>query len=472
MDRPFPDALSSASIRLVFQLALTLQNIAFSHDAAVARWHFRTLHLAPFDVAMPSRAHKIGAIAWEGIMRFDQSLLFAGLMLGVIAGTPAHAQKKYDPGASDTTIKLGNIMPYSGPASAYSVIGKTQAAYFKKVNDDGGINGRKIEFISYDDGYSPPKAIEQARKLIESDEVLLIFSPMGTPSNSAIQKYMNAKKVPQLFPASYSSKWSDPKTYPWTMLLGTSYQTEGSIYAAYLLREKPDAKIAILYQNDDFGKELLNGLKAGLGAKASMIVEETPYEVTDPTIDSQIVKLRHSGADVMFTFGTPKFVAQSIKKIAELGWKPMHFIPNVASSVGTVIVPAGVENAQGVLSGTFIKDASDPQWDNDKGMKAYTSFLAKYMPDANKADSLMIHGYMGAQLMVQVLKQSVDNLTRENVMKQAASIKNFESDVLIPGILATTGEKDFSPLEDMQMMRFKGSRWEPFGDVIRGRSDG
>ena len=406
-------------------------------------------------------------------MRHIRSSIIAGvvgLSMSVIA--PAHAQKKYDPGASDTTIKLGNIMPYSGPASAYSVIGKTQAAYFKKINDDGGINGRKIEFISYDDGYSPPKAVEQARKLIESDEVLLIFSPMGTPSNSAIQKYMNAKKVPQLFPASYSSKWSDPKTYPWTMLLGTSYQTEGSIYAAYLLREKPDAKIAILYQNDDFGKELLNGLKAGLGAKASMIVEEAPYEVADPTIDSQIVKLRHSGADVMFTFGTPKFVEQSIKKIAELGWKPMHFVPNVASSVGTVIVPAGVENAQGVLSGTFIKDASDPQWDNDRGMKAYTSFLAKYMPDANKADSLMIHGYMGAQLMVQVLKQSGDNLTRENIMKQAASIKNFESDVLIPGILANTGEKDFSPLEDMQMMRFKGSRWEPFGVVIKGRSDG
>lgn len=406
-------------------------------------------------------------------MRHIQSSIIAGVVgLSMSVTAPAHAQKKYDPGASDTTIKLGNIMPYSGPASAYSVIGKTQAAYFKKINDDGGINGRKIEFISYDDGYSPPKAVEQARKLIESDEVLLIFSPMGTPSNSAIQKYMNAKKVPQLFPASYSSKWSDPKTYPWTMLLGTSYQTEGSIYAAYILREKPDAKIAILYQNDDFGKELLSGLKAGLGAKASMIAEEAPYEVADPTIDSQIVKLRHSGADVMFTFGTPKFVAQSIKKIAELGWKPVHFIPNVASSVGTVIVPAGVENAQGVLSGTFIKDASDPQWDNDRGMKAYISFLARYIPDANKADSLMIHGYMGAQLMVQVLKQSGDNLTRENIMKQAASIKNFKSDVLIPGILANTGEKDFSPLEDMQMMRFKGSRWEPFGDVIRGRSDG
>lgn len=407
-------------------------------------------------------------------MRYIRSSMIAGVIAGLSwsVTVPAHAQKKYDPGASDATIKLGNIMPYSGPASAYSVIGKTQAAYFKKINDDGGINGRKIEFISYDDGYSPPKAVEQARKLIESDEVLLIFSPMGTPSNSAIQKYMNAKKVPQLFPASYSSKWSDPKTYPWTMLLGTSYQTEGSIYAAYILREKPDAKIAILFQNDDFGKELLNGLKAGLGAKASMIAAEVPYEVADPTIDSQIVKLRHSGADVMFTFGTPKFVAQSIKKIAELGWKPMHFIPNVASSVGTVIVPAGVENAQGVLSGTFIKDASDPQWDNDKGMKAYTAFLAKYMPDANKADSLMIHGYMGAQLMVQVLKQSGDDLTRENIMKQAASIKSFESDVLIPGILFDTGEKDFSPLEDMQMMRFKGSRWEPFGNVIKGRSDG
>ncbi len=405
-------------------------------------------------------------------MRHIASSVVAGIVFSVVVGTPALAQKKYDPGASDTTIRIGNIMPYSGPASAYSVIGKTQAAYFKKINDEGGINGRKIEFITYDDGYSPPKAVEQARKLVESDEVLLIFSPMGTPSNSAIQKYMNARKVPQLFPASYSAKWSDPKAYPWTMLLGTSYKTEGAIYSAYILREKPDAKIAILYQNDDFGKELLNGLKAGLGSKASTIVAEAPYEVADPTIDSQIVKLRHSGADVMFSFGTPKFVAQSIKKIGELGWKPMHFIPNVASSVGTVLVPAGVENAQGVLSGTFIKDASDPQWDNDRGMKAYTSFLAKYMPDANKADSLMVHGYLGAQLMVQVLKQSGDNLTRENVMKQAASIKDFESDVLIPGIVIITGKNDFSPLEDMQMMRFKGSRWEPFGEVIRGGSDG
>ncbi len=405
-------------------------------------------------------------------MRRITSSVVAGIVFSVVVGTPALAQKKYDPGASDTTIRIGNIMPYSGPASAYSVIGKTQAAYFKKINDEGGINGRKIEFITYDDGYSPPKAVEQARKLVESDEVLLIFSPMGTPSNSAIQKYMNARKVPQLFPASYSAKWSDPKAYPWTMLLGTSYKTEGTIYSAYIVREKPDAKIAILYQNDDFGKELLNGLKAGLGSKASMIVAEAPYEVADPTIDSQIVKLRHSGADVMFSFGTPKFVAQSIKKIGELGWKPMHFIPNVASSVGTVLVPAGVENAQGVLSGTFIKDASDPQWDNDRGMKAYTSFLAKYMPDANKADSLMVHGYLGAQLMVKVLKQSGDNLTRENVMKQAAGIRNFESDVLIPGIVINTGKNDFSPLEDMQMMRFKGSRWEPFGEVIRGGSDG
>ena len=405
-------------------------------------------------------------------MRHVRKALSAGLIIGTLLAAPAHAQKTYDTGASDTAIKIGNIMPYSGPASAYSVIGKAQAAYFKKINDEGGINGRKIEFITYDDGYSPPKAVEQARKLVESDEVLFIFSPMGTPSNSAIQKYMNTKMVPQLFPASYSSKWNDPKTYPWTMLLGTSYQQEGSIYAAYILREKPDAKIAVLYQNDDFGKELLNGLKAGLGAKAAMIVGEAPYEVAEPTIDQQVVKLKFSGADVMFSFGTPKFVAQSIKKIAEIGWKPLHFMPNVASSVGSVIAPAGMENAQDVLSGTFLKDASDPQWDNDSGMKAYRDFLAKYMPDANKADSLLAHGYLGSQLMVQVLKQSGDNLTRENVMKQAANVKDFKSDVLIPGILVNTGPTDFAPLEDMQMMRFKGMKWEPFGSVIRGRNDG
>ena len=405
-------------------------------------------------------------------MRLVSSSFITGVLLSAVLATPAIAQKKYDPGATDTTIKIGNIMPYSGPASAYSAIGKAQAAYFKKINDEGGINGRKIEFVSYDDGYSPPKAVEQARKLVEGDEVLLIFSPMGTPSNSAIQKYMNIRQVPQLFPASYSSKWNDPKNFPWTMLLGTSYQNEGSIYAAYILREKPEGKIAILYQNDDFGKELVNGLKAALGAKATMIIAEAPYEVNDPTVDSQIVKLKSSGADILFSFGTPKFVAQSIKRVAQIDWKPMHFVPNVASSVGTVITPAGIENAQGILSGTFIKDASDPQWDNDAGMKAYIAFLANYMPEANKADSLLAHGYLGAQLMVQVLKQSRDELTRENIMKQAANLKNFQSDVLIPGIVVNTSETDFAPLEDMQMMQFNGKKWNPFGKIINGRGDG
>ena len=302
--------------------------------------------------------------------------------------------------------------------------------------------------------------------------MLFIFSPMGTPSNSAIQKYINSKQFPQLFPASYSSKWNDPKTYPWTMLLGTSYQQEGSIYAAYILREKPDAKIAVLYQNDDFGKELLNGLKAGLGAKAATIVADAPYEVSEPTIDQQIVKLKFSGADVMFTFGTPKFVAQSIKKIAEINWKPLHFFSECCL-IGRLRHCTGWHgNAQDVLSGTFLKDASDPQWDDDAGMKAYRDFLAKYMPEANKADSLLAHGYLGSQLMVQVLKQSGDNLTRENVMKQAANVKDFKLDVPIPGILVNTGPADFAPLEDMQMMRFKGTKWEPFGSVIRGRSDG
>jgi branched-chain amino acid transport system substrate-binding protein len=402
-------------------------------------------------------------------MRDCRSRLVASMFLGVsFIAAPASAQKKYDAGATDTEIKIGNIMPYSGPASAYSVIGKIQAAYFNKINEEGGINGRKIKFITYDDGYSPPKAVEQARKLVEGDEVLFIFSPMGTPSNSAIQKYMNAKNVPQLFPASYSAKWSDPAKFPWTMALGTSYRNESTIYAAYILKEKPEGKIGVLYQNDDFGKEMLNGLRAGLGSKSSMIVAEVSYEVTDPTIDSQIVKLRYSGADIMFNMATPKFVAQGIKKIAELGWSPMHFIPNVASSVGTVIVPAGVDSAQGILSGTFIKDASDPQWNNDPGMQNYLKFLAQYMPETNKADSLLVHGYLGAQAMVQILKQCGEDLTRENVMKQSANLKEFNSDVLIPGIRMNTSATDFAPLKDMQMMRFKGNRWEPFGSVIRG----
>jgi branched-chain amino acid transport system substrate-binding protein len=385
----------------------------------------------------------------------------------------ALAQKKYDTGATDTEIKLGNIMPYSGPASAYGVIGKIEDAYFKMINDQGGINGRKINFISYDDGYSPPKAVEQARKLVESDEVLLVFSPLGTPSNSAIQKYLNSKKVPQLFVATGATKFGDSKDFPWTMGWQPPYQSEGKIYAKYLLKEKPDAKIAIMYQNDDFGKDLLKGLKDGLGDKASsMIVAEESYEVSEPTIDSHIVKLKSSGADVFFSMTTPKFSAQSIKKVAEIGWKPMYFQSNVGASVGAVLQPAGFDNAQGILSAAYAKDGADAQWDNDEGMKKFYAFLAKYAPDANKADGSVVFGYGQAQTMVQVLKQAGDNLTRDNIMKQAASLKNFAPDTLLPGVTINTSATDFYPIEQLQMMRFKGQKWDLFGPIISGEVGG
>ena len=308
-----------------------------------------------------------------------------GLLAASSSG--ALAQKKYDTGATDTEIKIGNIMPYSGPASAYGVIGKTEAAYFKKINDEGGINGRKINFISYDDGYSPPKTVEQARKLVESDEVLFIFNSLGTPPNSAIHKYMNSKKVPQLFVATGATKWNDPKDFPWTMGWQPNYQSETQIYAKYILKNKPNAKIAVLYQNDDYGKDYLKGLKDGLGAKAaSMIVAEESYETTEPTIDTHIVKLKSTGADVFINITTPKFAAQAIKKIAEIGWKPLHFLNNVSASVGSVIKPAGYENAQGIISAAYLKDASDPQWDNDAGMKEFHAFMAKYFPEGDKLD--------------------------------------------------------------------------------------
>ena len=310
----------------------------------------------------------------------SEELRIAALATAVIALTSgtALAQKKYDTGATDTEIKIGNIMPYSGPASAYGVIGKTEEAYFKKINAEGGINGRKINFISYDDAYSPPKAVEQARKLVESDEVLVVFNPLGTPSNSAIQKYLNAKKVPQLFVATGATKWNDPKDFPWTMGWQPSYQSEAHIYAKYLLKEKPGGKVAILYQNDDFGKDYLKGLKDGLGAKASMIAAEESYETTEPSIDDHIVKLKASGADVFISITTPKFAAQAIKKLAEIDWKPMHIVSNVSASVGGVIKPAGFENSQGILSAAYAKDGADPQWDNDPGMKKFYAFLENY----------------------------------------------------------------------------------------------
>ena len=381
----------------------------------------------------------------------------------------ALAQKKYDPGATDTEIKIGNIMPYSGPASAYGVIGKTEAAYFKKINDAGGINGRKINFISYDDGYSPPKTVEQARKLVESDEVLFIFNSLGTPPNSAIHKYMNAKKVPQLFVATGATKWNDPKDFPWTMGWQPNYQSESRIYAKYLLKEKPDAKIAVLYQNDDYGKDYLKGLKDGLGAKAaSMIIAEESFETTEPTVDNHIVKLKSTGADVFVDIATPKFAAQAIKKVAEIGWKPLHILNNVAASVGSVIKPAGFENSQGIISAAYLKDASDPQWDNDPGMKQFYDFMAKDFPDGNKLDGSTVVGYGVSQTLVEVLKKCGDDLTRENIMKQAASLKDFRTEVLLPGIMINTSPTDFAPISQLQLMRFKGDKWDLFGEVISG----
>src|SRR5438105_1285565 len=356
----------------------------------------------------------------------SEELCIAALATAIIAFTSgtALAQKKYDTGATDTEIKIGNIMPYSGPASAYGVIGKTEQAYFNKINAEGGINGRKINFVSYDDGYSPPKTVEQARKLVESDEVLFIFNSLGTPPNSAIQKYMNAKKVPQLFVATGATKWNDPKEFPWTMGWQPNYQSESQIYAKYILKELPNAKIAILYQNDDYGKDYVKGLKDGLGAKAaSMIIAEESYETTQPTIDSNIVKLKSTNADVFFNVTTPKFAAQAIKKMAEIGWKPLHFLNNVSVSNRSVVKPAGMENAQGIISSAYLKDPTDPQWKDDAGMKAWNEFLDKYFPEANRTDASVIYGYTVAQTLVHVLKQCGDDLTRENVMRQAANIR-------------------------------------------------
>jgi branched-chain amino acid transport system substrate-binding protein len=397
----------------------------------------------------------------------------ATAIIAFAATGSALAQKKYDTGATDTEIKLGNIMPYSGPASAYGVIGKIEDTYFKMINEQGGINGRKINFISYDDGYSPPKAVEQARKLVESDEVLCLFGPLGTPSNTAIEKYLNSKKIPQLFVATGATKFGDARDFPWTMGWQPPYQSEGRIYAKYLLKEKPDAKIAVMYQNDDFGKDLLKGLKDGLGDKASsMIVAEESYEVSEPTIDSHIVKLKSSGADVYFSMTTPKFSAQSIKKVAEIEWKPLYFQSNVGASVGAVLQPAGFENAQGILSAAYAKDGADAQWDNDEGMKKFYAFLAKYAPDANKADGSVVFGYGQAQTMVQVLKQAGDDLTRDNIIKQAASLKNFAPDTLLPGVTINTSATDFYPIEQLQMMRFKDRKWDLFGPIISGEVGG
>jgi branched-chain amino acid transport system substrate-binding protein len=394
--------------------------------------------------------------------------LATGAALAIaLTASSAYAQKKYDTGATDTEIKIGQTVPFSGPASAYATIGKAQAAYFRMINEQGGINGRKINLIQYDDAYSPPKAVEQVRKLVESDEVLLTFQIIGTPSNAAVQKYLNGKKVPQLFAATGASKFTDPKNFPWTMGFNPNYFVEGRIYGQYILKSYPNAKVGILYQNDDLGKDYLNGIKAGLGDKAAtMIVAEASYEVSDPTIDSQILKLKAAGTDLFFSASTPKFAAQAIKKNFELDWHPVHILDINATSVGATMQPAGLEASKGVISVTYGKDPGDPTWKDDAGMKKFFDFMAKYYPEGDKNSSFNTYGYSTSQMLVQVLKQCGDDLTRENVMKQATSLKNVVIDLALPGIVGNTSPTDYRVNKQLQMMKFNGERWELFGPII------
>ena len=401
----------------------------------------------------------------------QRHVLLACVLLGLAVGaTPAAAQKKYDPGASDTEIKIGNIMPYSGPLSAYAQIGRTEAAFFRMINEQGGINGRKINFISYDDAFSPPKTVEQARKLVESDEVLLIFQSLGTPTNNAIQKYMDQKKVPQLFVATGATKFGDPKNFPWTMGWQPTYQTEGRIYAKYILQNLPNGKIGILYQNDDSGRDYLKGLKDGLGPEATkrMIVAELPYDPSDPTVDSQVVALKTIGADIFFDEASPKFAAQAIRKAAEIGWKPTLFLASISNSVGSVLKPAGLENSKGILSSNYIKDPTDPTWKDDPAIKQWSEFMDKYFPEGDKSSTFTVYGYALSQTLVQVLKQCGDELTRKNVMKQATNLKDFEVGLLLPGIKINTSPTDYYPIEQMQMSRFNGEHSVLFGTAISG----
>ena len=399
-------------------------------------------------------------------MNCHSRLLSAFIILGLVT-VPASAQKKYDPGASDTEIKIGNTNPYSGPASAYGTIGRTIAAYFNKINAEGGVNGRKITFITYDDGYSPPKTVEQARKLVESDEVLLILQSLGTAPNSAIERYMNSKRVPQLFIATGATKFGDPKNFPWTMGFLPTYQGEGHVYARYLIEHHPNGKIGVLYQNDDYGKDFLQGMRDGLGGKIP-IVSEQAYETSDPTVTSQIITLQNSGADIFFDVTTPKFAAQAITKVAEVGWKPIHVLNSVSNSVGSVLKPAGLENGKGILTAAFLKDPTDPTWKNDPGFLDWSAFMDKYFPDGDRASSFTAEGYTAAQAMVQVLRQCGDDLRRENVMRQAANLRDLDLPMLLPGIKINTGPNDYFPIKQMQMERFNGTTFELFGPVISG----
>ena len=404
-------------------------------------------------------------------MRSGSFYLVAGAAFAVaLSASSAYAQKKYDTGASDTEIKIGQTVPFSGAYSVYANIGKTQAAYMRMINEQGGINGRKINLIQYDDAYSPPKTVEQIRKLVEGDEVLLTFQIIGTAANAAVQKYLNGKKVPQLFAATGASKFTDPKNFPWTMGYNPNYFVEGRIYGQYILKEHPNAKIGILWQNDDLGKDYVNGLKAGLGDKAAkMIVAEASYEVSDPTIDSQILKIKDAGADLFFSATTPKQAAQAIKKIYEINWKPVHILDINATSVNAVMLPAGAEASKGVISVNYGKDPMDPTWKDDPGMKKYYAFMDKYYPEGDKFSGFNAYAYSTAQLMVHVLKQCGDNLTRENVMKQATNLKNVVLDLALPGIVGNTTPNDYRVNKQLQMMRFNGERWELFGPIIEDK---
>jgi branched-chain amino acid transport system substrate-binding protein len=380
--------------------------------------------------------------------------------------TSAFAQKKYDDGVTDTEIKIGNTNPYSGPASSYAAIARTIDAYFKAVNEAGGIGGRKIKFISLDDGYSPPKTVEVVRQLVEQDKIFALFQPLGTPCNTAIHKYMNQRKVPQLFVATGASKWGDPKNFPWTMGFQPDYHTEAVIYAKHILANVKDAKIAVLHQNDDYGRDYLGGFKEGLGKEAGRIVRTVTYEATDPTVDSQIIQLKDSGANVFFNVSAPKAAAQGIRKAAEIDWKPVHYLNNVSASVAAVMKPAGFDNAQGIVTAAYIMDATDKAWDNNEEMKAWRAWMDKNMPQANKADANHIYGYAVAALMTETLKRCGNEMTRANLMKQAASFQKYRLPLLLPGITVSTSPTDFYPIQAVQLQRFKGETWELFGEVM------
>jgi len=401
--------------------------------------------------------------------RLSRRTILAAAPSALVLASPFVARaKNYGPGVTDTEIKIGNTSPYSGPASSYGTIGKAQSAYYKMINEQGGVNGRKINFISYDDAYTPPKAVEMVRKLVEQDQVLFTAATLGTPTNSAIWQYMNQKKVPQLFVATGATKWDDPKGHPWTIGWQPNYQSEGRIYAAYILKEKPDGKIGVLYQNDDFGKDYVKGLKDGLGDKAKLVVLEASYETTDPTVDSQIVDMKAKGVDVFVNTAIPKFAAQAIRKTAEIGWKPLHVLASIGNSVAATLKPAGLDNAKDIVSDFYLKDPNDVQWKDDAGYKEWVAFMDKFYPEGDKSDAGNVYAPSNAATVVQVLKQCGDELTRENVIKQAASLKDFTVPMLLPGVKINTGATDFAPIKQVQMGKFDGTQWRLFGPLIAG----